>query len=349
MGANPASIRVVILGGGKGGTALLELFNRSPGVEVVGVADLNHEAEGMRLARNLGIPTAPDIFSLIEEDRTDLVLDVTGDPEVATRLLRHKPPRTEILGGSSALLVWNLVQYEQDLRDQLIQTEKLATIGTLASGIAHEINNPLYAITGLAERLRKATKPEVIRDYVEEIIQAAWRISTIVRDLNVFARRESHLSEIHLPQVLEEAVKMARRAEVLDEIQVVTQFEAVPPFPGKHDEVLQVFVNLVTNAMHAMEGRGILTLSTSSANGTVYATVKDTGPGIPRNILGKIFDPFFTTKEQGKGTGLGLHIVRDIVGRYGGTVSVQSAAGEGASFTVAFPIVESGRGELGKG
>ena len=338
-GPNPQSLRVVILGGGRGGTALLELFTRSPGVEVVGIADMNPEAPGVRLARNLRVPTATDAFALIAEDRADVIVDVTGDPGLGEQLARRKPARAEVLGGSSALLVWKLVQYEQDLRDQLIQVEKLATIGTMASGIAHEINNPLYAVTGLSEKLRKETRPEVIRDYVEEIIQGGRRIASIVRDLNAFARRaiESHTCEIDLAQILEESVKMARRAVLLDEVSVVMRCDSVPPVRGRPEEVMQIFVNLVTNAVQAMEGRGTLTLSTACANGAVQATVSDTGPGIPRDIIGKVFDPFFTTKEQGKGTGLGLHIVRDIVTRYGGRISVESAPGQAASFTVSLP------------
>ena len=339
MDLSPTTIRVIILGGGKGGTALLELFTRSPDVEVVGMADVNPEAPGLRLARNLGIQTATDPLALIEEDRATLIVDVTGDHAMGTLLLQHKPPRAEVLGGKAALLIWKLAQHERDLRDQLIQSEKLASIGTLASGIAHEINNPLYAITGLSELLRDETRKEVIKEYVVEIIQSGQRIKTIVEDLNAFARRapSEDACDIDLNATLDEAVRMARRATILDEVRVVTQYGPLLPVRGKAEELLQVFVNLVTNAIQAMEGRGTLTLSTASANGFVQAMVKDTGPGISQNNLGRIFDPFFTTKEQGKGTGLGLHIVRDLVTRYGGHVKAESTLGQGATFTVKLP------------
>ena len=341
MDISPTTIRVIILGGGKGGTALLELFTRSPDVEVVGVADINPDAPGLRLARNLGIQTATDPLAFIEEDRANLIVDVTGDPTMGTLLVQRKPPSAEVLGGKTALLIWKLAQHEQDLRDQLIQSEKLASIGTLASGIAHEINNPLYAITGLSELLRDETRQEIIKEYVAEIIQSGQRIKTIVEDLNAYARRappSEEASDIDLNTTLDEAVKMARRATILDEVRVVTQYGTLHPVRGKTEELLQVFVNLVTNAIQAMEGRGTLTLSTASANGFVQATIKDTGPGIPRSNLGRIFDPFFTTKEQGKGTGLGLHIVRDIVTHYGGHVKVESTVGQGTTFTVSLPV-----------
>ena len=338
-----STIRVIILGAGKGGTALLELFTRSPDVEVVGMTDLNPDAPGLRLAKNLGIPTTTDALALIAERRADLIVDVTGDPKLGAQLVQHKPPRAEILGGKAALLIWKLAQHEQDLRDQLIQAAKLACIGTLASGIAHEINNPLYTITGLSEHLREETRPEVIREYVEDIIKSGRRIADIVQDLNAFARR-SHREEqcnVNLNHTLDEAVKMAaRRATMVDQIKVVTQYGDVPPVRGNADELLQVFVNLVTNAVQAMEGQGTLTLSTSSANGFVSTTIKDTGPGIPYNNLNQIFDPFFTTKEQGKGTGLGLHIVRDIVIQHGGRVTVDSTLGQGATFTVKLPVLQ---------
>ncbi len=341
MDTSAATIRVIILGAGKGGTALLELFTRSPDVAVVGMADSNPEAPGLRMARNLGIPTTTDALALIAQDRADLIVDVTGDPALRTRTMQHKPPRAEILGGKAALLIWELAQHEQDLEDQLIQAEKLASIGTLASGIAHEINNPLYTITGLSEHLLEETQPEAIRDYVEDIIKAGRRIADIVQGLNAFARRahRQEQGDVNLNHALDEAVKMARRATVVDQIKVVTQYGDVPPVRGNADELLQVFVNLVTNAVQAMEGKGTLTLSTSSSDGFVFTTITDTGPGIPSNNLKQIFDPFFTTKEQGKGTGLGLHIARDIVLHHGGRVTVDSILGQGATFTVKLPVL----------
>src|SRR5881397_2258860 len=178
------------------------------------MADRNPEAPGLRLAKYLGIPTTSDSLALIAEGRADLIVDVTGDPQLGAQLVQHKPHRAEILGGKTALLIWKLALHEQDLRDQLIQVEKLATIGTLASGIAHEINNPLYAITGLSENLIDETRPEIIREYILEIIQSGRRIASIVQDLNAYTRRSNleTICDLDLSQMIEEAVKMARRA-----------------------------------------------------------------------------------------------------------------------------------------
>jgi signal transduction histidine kinase len=341
MDPSAITLKVIILGAGRGGTALLELVLRSPGIEVVGVADSFPQAPGLGLARALGIPTYEDALTLVREDRADLIVDVTGDSEMGRLFQQNKPPRAEILGGKSALLVWRLAQHERDLRDQLIQSEKLASIGTLASGIAHEINNPLYAITGLAELLREESRPEVMREYLNEIVTSGQRITTIVRDLNAYARRapNENVCDLDLNHMLDEAVKMARRATVLDEVEVVTLYDAVLTTRGNPDELLQVFINLVTNAVQAMEGRGTLTLSTSESDGHVIVSVRDTGPGIPRNHIGQIFDPFFTTKDQGKGTGLGLHIVRDIVTRNQGRVTAESVLGQGATLRVILPAI----------
>ncbi len=339
MNGASSTLRVIIVGAGKGGAALLELLTRSPDIEIVGVADANSEAPGMRVARSHGIRAETDAFALLAEDRATLIVDVTGDPAVRSHILEHTPAHAEVMGGTSALLLWKLAQHERDLHSQLLQADKLASIGTLASGVAHEINNPLYTITGLSEILHDETRPEVIREYLDEIIAASRRIAGIIQGLNAFARspQTQDIGDIDLNHTLDEAVKMARRATVLDQVTVVTEYGAVPPIRGKGDELLQVFVNLVTNAVQAMEGKGTLTLTTTSVNGSIRATVQDSGPGIPRHNLSRIFDPFFTTKEQGQGTGLGLHIVRDIVTNYGGQITAASTLGHGATFTVTFP------------
>lgn len=334
------AIRVVIIGAGKDGSALLELFSPGSGVDVIGIADSNPEAPGLRLAQRLGIPATTDPLGLLAEDRADLIIDVTGDPAMSRLIIENKPPRAQVLGGPLALLVWDVIaHYKRSLRDQLFQAEKLATIGTLASGIAHEINNPLYIITGFAERLRGETRRAVIEESVEGIIEAAHRIARIIRDVKTFALRPilEGGRDLDLNQLLDETIKAARNTVAHEALTVVKHFGALPPVRGKPEDFHQAFLNLLTNALEAIEGPGTLTLSTGSTDGYVHVTIQDSGRGIPPTIIGKVFDPFFTTKTPGKGTGLGLHVVRDIISLYKGYVTVESAPGQGAAFTVTLP------------
>ena len=333
-------IKAVILGAGKDGIALLELFTRGSRVKVLGIADTNPNAPGLILARSLGIPTRSDPLALLGDNNLDLILDVSEDPALGPMILKHKPPHAQLLGGSLALLIWELSsQYERDLRDQLIQAEKLATIETLGSGIAHEINNPLYIITGFAEHLRDERRPEVVGEYVDAITESAHRIARIVRDVTAFARRRSpgEGSEIDVNQLLDQAITIARKAGVDHELKVVTNYAELPPVRCKPEEMLQIYSNILTNAVQAMDGKGTLTVSTAHIGAYVHSVIRDTGPGIPAADLSKVFDPFFTTKDPGKGMGLGLHIVREIVTQYGGHVTVESAVGQGAAFTVKLP------------
>jgi signal transduction histidine kinase len=333
-----APLRVVIIGAGTGGTALLELFAHDRSVEVLGIADIDPDAPGLRIAKHMGIPTTSDARELLAQQNAELIVNATNDPSIEA-LLQNNPPGAEVLGTVAARLMWNLGKHERELRTQLIQTEKMATIGTLVAGISHEINNPLYIMLGFSEHLRDEPRREVVREYVQAILDAGQRIATIVRDLNTFAQRAhpEHLSEVDINQTLDQAVNMARRGTVLDNVKIATNYGSLPSLRGKREEVLQIFLNLVTNALQAMEGDGTLTVTTRSSDGDIVVTVKDTGPGIPDDDIPRVFDPFFTTKEPGKGPGLGLHIVREIVRGYGGTVCVESRLGGGAAFTVTLP------------
>ncbi|MBI3608948.1 MAG: hypothetical protein HY207_13390 [Nitrospirae bacterium] len=332
-------INVILLGAGTGGTSLLELFARSPGVEVVGIADKNPDAPGLKRARELHIPASQDVAELLSRDGTGLIVDVTGDPAMAEFIARHNPRGIQVLGGMTARLLWNLVQHEAGIQAQLFQAAKLATIGTFTSGIAHDINNPLYLVMSLAEDMADESDPGVIRDHARDIVQAVRRIAAIVKGLTLYARVSSadDLVGVDLNGALDEALKMARYATVLNEIEVARDYVARPVVRGRPEEILQVCVNIVTNGVQAMNGRGALRLSTRREDGLVTATIADTGPGIPRDVLDKIFDPFFTTKEPGKGTGLGLHIARTIVKKYGGLIDVSSHEGRGTTFRLQFP------------
>jgi len=225
-------------------------------------------------------------------------------------------------------------------QEQLIQTEKLASLGTLVTGMAHEVNNPAQGILAMAELIQGEDDQAKVREYARDIVSYSKHIATVVRDFACYARPNGHeeMAAIDLCERLGEAVKMVRRCPHFGQVEVVTQFQDVPRFWARRVEIDQVLVNLLSNAVQAMEGKGRLSLATRVCGEDVIAAISDTGCGIPKSVLHKIYDPFFTTKGPGNGTGLGLSIVYQIVTKYGGTISVESEEGKGTTFTVRFPV-----------
>ncbi len=238
----------------------------------------------------------------------------------------------------TGLVIWDITEQKR-LGEQLIQAEKLASLGTLVSGMAHEVNNPAQGILGMAQIILDETDPHTIKDCARDIVGYTQHIATVVRDFATYARRSDRddESEITLSERMTDAVKLVRRSPYFGTVEVATNFQPVPPVQARRTEIDQVFVNLIGNAVQAMNGTGRLTLTTALRGDTVTASVSDTGNGIPKEQIGKIFDPFFTTKAPGKGTGLGLYIVHKIVTKHRGHIQVESDVGKGTTFTVAFP------------
>jgi PAS domain S-box-containing protein len=239
----------------------------------------------------------------------------------------------------TGLVIWDITEQKR-LGDQLIQAEKLASLGTLVSGMAHEVNNPAQGIMGMAQMMLDETDPEIMKDYARDIVGYTQHIATVVRDFAAYTRRPDRdgVSDINLNDRMAEALKLARRNPAFGHVEVVTNFQAVPALRARRTEIDQVFVNLIINAVHAMDGHGRLTLATARQGDLVTASVGDTGCGIPKDRLGKIFDPFYTTKDPGRGTGLGLYIVHKIVANHKGQIHIDSEVGAGTTFTVAFPL-----------
>jgi signal transduction histidine kinase len=229
---------------------------------------------------------------------------------------------------------------EQRLQEQLIQSEKLAGIGILASGVTHEINNPLSGIIGMAEIALEEDDLSKNKDYLRDIMNCAQRIAEIVKGLKSYSRaaKKEDLSPVDLNEVLEESLKMVRLAIKPGSSEVVKRFEPIEKIRANTGEIQQVFTNLITNAFQAMDGGGgKLILTTRSLKEAVEVKVTDSGNGIPQKYINQIFDPFFTTKKPGEGTGLGLNIVYRIVTKYEGTIDVESKEQVGTTFTVKFP------------
>jgi signal transduction histidine kinase len=235
----------------------------------------------------------------------------------------------------------------------------MAAVGTLAAGVGHEINNPLsYIISNLEhsceeaemlERMAGSSEPlrERLRDMqqvLREALMGADRVRRIVRDLKTFSRQdEDTRGPVDLRAVMDSAAKMAA-GELRPRGQLVRDYTVdVPPVEGNEARLSQVFLNLMINAAHALpEGKPgqnevRLTLKRGGA-GQVVAEVRDTGSGMPPEVLGRIFDPFFTTKPVGRGTGLGLSIVFGIVKSHGGSIQVESEPGNGTTMTVYLPV-----------
>ena len=335
-------IRVAILGAGRGGTALLDLLHLIPSIEIVGISDRDPGAPGLVRAKNLRIPVTGRIEELVYNHGVNLIMDVTGDPEVERFVQIHKRPEAEILSGSAARVLWELVRHEANLQAELFHAEKLAGIGSFAAGIAHDINNPLQLIMGLAENLAEETDLRAVHAQAREIIEAVRRTSAISRDLTQYARKTSPRDEtiVSLSNRLDEALKIARYAVSFHDVHVRKAYKEVAVARGNPDEVLHLLVNLITNAVQAMEqGGGTLTLATEQFADGATLRINDTGCGMPPGVLQQIFEPFFTTKAPGKGTGLGLYNVKTIVAKMRGKIDVESRVGKGTTFTIIFPPV----------
>ncbi len=341
--------KVAILGAGKGGTALLDLLHQVPGIVIVGITDKNPLAPGLQRARDLNIPVTDGVRDLIANHGVGLILDVTGDPEMERFVLAHKGPGAEVLSGAVARLLWTLIQHQTNLQAELFHAEKLAGVGSFAAGIAHDINNPLQLILGLAENLLEEQDPAIVREHARDIIQAVHRTSAICRDLTRYARRSvgEESARVNLNVKLDEALKIARHAVAFQDITVVRRYAPEPIVTGNPDELLHVFVNLISNAVQAMEQGGTLTLRTGRENGVMTASVSDTGCGIPQDLIGRIFEPFFTTKPPGKGTGLGLYNAKAVVTRLHGKIHVDSRVGAGSTFRIELPPTEPAPPENG--
>jgi len=231
----------------------------------------------------------------------------------------------------------------KEAQEQLIQSEKLASIGQLAAGVAHELNNPISVMLGFAQAiLRKMPEDDPLRKPLSTIEREGLRCKAIIQNLLDFARRNKPaLQPVDVNQVLEAACVLIEHQMSLDNI-VVTKGYApdLPRVLADPNQLQQVFVNIIQNAYQAMPEGGTLRLVTRSLGDEVQIIFADTGIGIPPENIKRIFDPFFTTKEVGQGTGLGLSVSYGIVEQHGGTIEVESQVGEGTTFIIKLPVMQ---------
>jgi len=233
------------------------------------------------------------------------------------------------------------VQQLKESQEQLIQAEKLTSLGQMAASIAHEINNPLAGVLVYTQLLSKKVagdtlKEEEALDYLSKMESEVSRCSRIIRNLLDFARQtEPTLRLVDIHQVIEQVLAMVGHQAQLQNVEVVKDFSpSLPKVMADFDQLQQIFTNLTLNAIQAMPDGGRLTIRSSAVDGEVMIDVQDTGCGISKENMGKLFTPFFTTKAKGKGVGLGLAVVHGIIERHKGRIKVQSEVGKGTTFSV---------------
>lgn len=236
--------------------------------------------------------------------------------------------------------MFDLISKQKELEKSINQQSKMASLGVLASEVAHEINNPIGVILGYSSFLEsKLADDEKIKNYVIEIKKESQRCKKIVENFLNYARIPNPvLKEINLNAVLDEIISFASNHPDIQDIDIEKHFDKdLPLIMADEDQIKQVAINLIFNAASAIEGSGKITISTERGlEGFVNILFKDTGKGIPEEHLERIFEPFFTTKP--KGTGLGLAIARQIVKQHLGNISIQSELGKGTLVVVSLPI-----------
>ena len=262
------------------------------------------------------------------------LLRFRGELEASNRLLEDRVrQRTAELESEMARA--------RELSLQVQRADRLSSLGTLAAGVAHELNNPIGNISTFVQLLQE--KQEVPRDLLvhclRNLSQETERAGRIVAKLLTFARHQpAAVHPVQLPALLDEALSLLATSLREGRVEVCRELPAeLPPVPADPAGLVQVLVNLITNALHAMPTGGRLTVSASADKEHVTIVLADTGIGIAPEHLGRVFDPFFTTKQVGKGTGLGLSVSYGIVREHGGRITVESEPGHGSTFRIIMP------------
>ncbi|MCA9685599.1 MAG: PAS domain-containing protein, partial [Myxococcales bacterium] len=303
------------------------------GLEVARAKDVDHWREMWATLLADGV-MAREIVLLDAEDR-EVPFHLEG------RVLREG---SEVKG---AVLVGLDLRIRRALEKQVLQSQKMAAVGLLAAGIAHEINNPLSGVVGYSKLLLERNLEPGIREKVERIAQSGERCRKIVEGVLLFSRSQQGgvRTEIDLAQLVDRVVRVGEYQWKMHNVRILREPEILPQplrFMADADQIEQVLLNLLSNAVDAMPRGGTVRIALAPAPGAdggdaVSFAVSDEGMGIPEEIRDSIFDPFFSTKEIGKGTGLGLSISYGIVRDHGGDILLESQPGRGTTFRVILP------------
>ena len=299
-------------------------------------------AEGRQLNDVLPLEGLDEAISKGLDDREpQLNLEFRYKVDTSERILviQVTPMRKE-----EVLVILRDVTVERAAQEQLYHIDRLATIGELASGIAHELNNPLTGVIGYSELVLDTDLPQEVKRDVEVIHNNAQRAATIVRDLLTFARKQKPEKQyLNVNDLIKHVLQMHGYDLKLGNIEVITEFpDELPGVTVDSQQLEQVFLNIILNAEQAMlecRNRGTLVVKTETRGDMVRISFIDDGPGIPQENLSRVFDPFFTTREPGKGTGLGLSICHGIITEHGGKIYIDSdMEKEGVTFVVELPL-----------
>jgi signal transduction histidine kinase len=289
----------------------------------------------------LADPLMPQVSSGPYQDRPKISMD---ERVYSYEIYKVSDPKE--LNPLSAVLFREITK-DIEISDQMAQAEKMSGLGTLAAGLAHELNNPLYTIIGFSEMILKESdkaKADLIAKRIGE------RSKELVAILENFSRHiqsnpiDGHMT-VNINERLDAALGIALMAHESKNITIHKNYSPLPFFKARSDEIEQIFFGIFLNSIQAMRGNGDLEIcSTSIDKGKgIVVTIRDTGEGVPKEYIAKVFDPFFTTKDQGEGTGLGLTAAYQLVKKYGGRIKFNSVQGQGTTVEIYWPV-ENGAG-----
>ena len=280
-------------------------------------------------------------YSMLGGNQLERVREIQEDVAIELEALRRRVAELE-----------SLETEQRRAGEQMLITDRLASIGELASGLAHELNNPLTGVIGFSQLLLNKDLPDEIKEDIKIIYSEAKRAADVMKNLLIFARKHAPVKQlVDINGVIEKVLTLRAYEHKVENIQVVNRFSAdLPPTMADYFQLQQVFLNIIINAEHFMleaHQRGTLTITTRRAGNHIIASFADDGPGIAKEDLAHLFDPFFTTKEVGEGTGLGLSICHGIVTEHNGLLYAESQPGKGATFVVELPVLAGTKSQGG--
>ncbi len=318
------------------------------------------ESWNTQLERMIGVPRCEAVGRKLDQVLpSDLAAELSArasDERVASLYkfpMRNRGGRSLVVNVSIAplvgksgdrigrLILMDDITQRMRLEEQLVQNEKLTSLGLLAAGVAHEVNTPLAVISNYIQMLAKQLPSGDPRHHlIDKVVKQTFRASEIVNNLLNFSRTGAvEFTEVNLNSVVEETLSLVAHPFKTAHVQVMRSLQQeLPPVLGSNNKLQQVFLNLFMNARDAMPSGGMVEVRTASNNGTVEIEITDSGSGIPRENLHRIFDPFFTTKSSGRGTGLGLSVSYGIIKEHAGRVDVRSTPDKGTTFRLEFPV-----------